>query len=102
MTDRYDNVSTTRFTLTALSLLLIVLSVLVPVFATSTPAALATPTDRVADVQFDTLELLDNLALPANTIHVAGLTAVSSLNFAVVIEWAWYLRPPVRPPSFSH
>jgi hypothetical protein len=101
MTDRYDVVSTTRFTLTALSLLLIVLSVLAPVTTASTPVVFAVSADRGAETHLDTLDLSDDLVPPINAVRTAWLPVVSSLTLTAVIEWAWSLTPPVRPPSFS-
>jgi hypothetical protein len=100
MTDRYD--SSARLTLTALSLMLIVLSVLAPVLVFSTPVVLAMSADRIAESHLDAVDLIDNIVLPVNVIHVAWSPVVSALTLTAVIEWAWYPRPPVRPPSFSH
>lgn len=100
MTDRYG--SSARFTLTALSLMLSVWSVLVPVFATSTPAEFGASADRLADTHLDTFDSLDNIGLPVDSSLIAWSPVVSALALTAVIEWAWSSTPPVRPPNPSN
>lgn len=94
--------SSARFTLAALSLMLIVLSVFVPALAAPMSAEFAAPADRGAEVLWDTFELTDDLAPLGNIIHVAWSPVISALALTAVIEWAWSLTPPVHPPIFSH
>ena len=102
MTDRYDVISVTRLTLTTLSLMLIVLSVLAPMLVFSTPVVLAMSADRIAESHLDAVDLIDNIVLPVNAIHVAWSPVVSVLTLTAVSEQAWYPRPPIRPPSSIH
>ncbi len=100
MIDRYR--PSARFTLTALSLLLIVWSVLGPVFATSTPAEFGASADRLADAHLDTLDSLDNIGLPVDSSLIAWSPVESALTLTAVIEWAWSSTPPVRPPNSAN